>query len=119
MTYFRAHKDQIINASSLQAWRVEHLDGDEVFDRGFLREIIFGGIHSDDVQLSQDSEKVFQDWQIHKIKYEPHLNVTDGPYCVVRGLLHSVWRVYEDSQLTFVQSIWPSIDNNEYAGPPV
>ena len=108
----RLKKDQVIDASTLLKWRTDQLDGDDVFAPEFLQEMIFGGVQSEDLHLESDTEQVFEDWKTLKIRYVPHLDVGDGPYHVYRGLLHSVWRVYEDPQLAFVQATWPSTDDD-------
>ena len=112
MTCLRLKKDQVVDASTLLKWRTEHLDGDDVFAPEFLQEIIFGGVEYGDVHLESDAKRLFEDWQTLKIRYVPHLDVGYGSYCIYRGLLHSVWRVYEDRQLAFVQAIWPSPDDD-------
>jgi hypothetical protein len=110
VTYFHVEKNQTIDAYTLQTWRPDYLHEDDVFHVDFLKEIIFGGVQSNDVHLEGDTEEVFKNWKTQKVRYEPHMNVDNGPYYVVSGFLHSVWRVYEDRQLAFLQAIWPSID---------
>ena len=112
MTCFRLKKDQVVDASTLLKWRTEHLDGDDVFAPEFLQQIIFVGVHSEDIHLESDTGKLFEDWHTLEIRYAPHLEVGNGPYCIYRGLLRSVWRVYDDRQLAFVQAIWPSPDGD-------
>ena len=112
MTYFRLRKDQTIDASDLLRWRSEHLDEDDVFAPEFLQEIVFGGVNSEDIHLESDTEKLFEDWRTLKIRYLPHLDISDGPYYIHKRLLHSVWRVYGDRQLAFVQATWPSTDDD-------
>lgn len=108
----RLKKGQVIDASTLLKWRTNQLDGDDVFAPEFLQEIIFGGVQAGDVHLDGDTEKLFEDWQTLKIRYVPHFDIGDGPYYIHRGLLHSVWRVYEDRQLAFVQAMWPSTNDD-------
>lgn len=112
MTCFRVQKNLTIDAGTLRAWRTDHLDEDDVLDPDFLQEIIFAGVKSDDVHLTSDAEKIFKDWQTLKVRYEPHLDVNNGPYYVDKGLLYSVWKVHEDRQLAFVQATWPATDDN-------
>lgn len=108
LTYFRLQKNQTINASTLQMWRTNHLDADDVFDPEFLRNIIFGGVWSGDVHIANDTDQLFNGWQTLKIRFEPDLDISNGPYYLENGVLHSVWKVYQDRQLAFVQAIWPS-----------
>lgn len=112
MTCFLAHKHQTINARTLKAWRSYYLDVDGVFDPAFLREIIFTGVRVDDIDLASDTEILFEQWQTLKVTYQPHVKVSDGPYCIDKGLLNTVWRVYEDTQLAFLQATWPSTDDD-------
>ena len=110
MTCLHLEKSQVIDASTLLNWRTDHLDGDDVFAPEFLREIIFVGVQFEDIHLENDTEILFEDWQTLTLRYVPHLDIGNGPYCIYRGLRHSVRRVYEDRQLAFVQAIWPSPD---------
>ena len=112
MTCFRLKKDQAIDASTLLTWRTDYLDKDDVFAPEFLQEIIFGGVRFEDIHLDSDTKNLFEDWQTLKINYMPSLDVGNGPYYIHRGLLHSVWRVYGDRQLAFVQAMWPSTDDD-------
>ena len=112
MTCLRLQKDQTIDASTLLTWRTDQLDRDDVFAPEFLQQTDFCGVQSQDVYLEIDTERLFKDWQTSRIRYAPHLDVGNGPYYISRGTLHSVWRVYEDRQLAFVQAIWPSTDND-------
>ncbi len=112
MTCLRLENNQTVNASTLLTWRTNHLDKDDVFTPEFLHEIIFCGVQSEDVHLESDTGELFEDWQTLKIRYVPHLDVGNGPYYINNGILHSVWRVYEDRQLAFVQATWPSTDHD-------
>lgn len=113
MTYFRAQKSQTIDAGVLQAWRAKHLDQDDVFHPDFLQGVIFGGVKSDEVHLTCDAKTLLEDWNTASVVYEPHLELKDGPYYVSRGILHSIWRIYEDHQLAFLQATWPTEDDDE------
>jgi hypothetical protein len=106
--YFRLQKNQTINARTLRMWRTDHLDTDDVFQPEFLRHIIFGGVRSEDVHIENDTNQLFNDWQTLKVRFEPDLDISNGPYYVEGGLPHSVWKIYQDRQLAFVQAIWPS-----------
>ncbi|KAK0511031.1 hypothetical protein JMJ35_006583 [Cladonia borealis] len=112
VTCFRPLDDQPIDADTLLTWRTNHLDKDGVFAPEFLQEIIFCGFHSRDLHLQGDVEYVFRDWHTSRVINEPYLCVDTGPYYISNRVLHSVWRVYEDRQLAFVQGIWPSTDND-------
>ncbi|MCJ1357712.1 MAG: hypothetical protein MMC33_007708 [Icmadophila ericetorum] len=106
VTCFHLQKNQTINAPTLRGWRTDYLDEDDVFHPDFLREIIFTGVDFDDVRLTSDVENLFKDWQTLKVGYESHLDVENGPYYVDKGLLYSVWKIYEDRQLAFLQATW-------------
>jgi hypothetical protein len=73
-----------------------------------LRASIFNNIH-----LSSDAERLFQDWLTLRLRYEPKLDAESGPYYVHNSVLHSVWKVQEDRQLAFVQAVWPVADKND------
>ena len=87
MTCFRVQKNQTIDASTLHEWRAGHLDRDDVFDPQVLLEIIFGGVKSDDLHLTNDTEEVFKDWKTRKVRFEPRLDINSGPYYLHKGLL--------------------------------
>lgn len=110
VTCLRLQKDQTIDASTLLTWRTNQLDDDDVFAPEFLRQIIFCGVQSETVHLESDTEEVFEDWKTLDYRYVRYLDVDNGPYYIHRGDLHSIWRLYEDRQLAFVQAIWPSTD---------
>jgi len=61
--------------------------------------------------INDDAQRVFNDWKTSKISFKPNLHIIDGPYYLNRGVLHSVWRVYEDYQLAFLQALWPSLEH--------
>ncbi|KAH8587274.1 amidase signature domain-containing protein [Bisporella sp. PMI_857] len=111
VTYFQIQKGQTIDASTLLTWRTKYLDLDDVFNSKFLQEIVFGGVESDDIHLTSDAEKLLEDWQTLNVRYQSHLDVNSGPYCVYNGQLHAVWKIYDDYQLAFVQALWPASDN--------
>ncbi|RHZ70336.1 hypothetical protein CDV55_108201 [Aspergillus turcosus] len=117
-TYFHVSKDQNINANTLERWRADYLDKDDVFHVDFLQQIIIGGACSTDIRLSDDTRKVFQRWNTVNITYDPDLEIDSGPYYVANGVVHSVWKVYEDRQLAFVQATWPSPDSNGQVARP-
>lgn len=112
-TCFQVQGKFIIDANRLRAWRSNYLDEDDVFHPAFLQEIIFGG--SDDVYLESDTQDVFEAWETLKVSFVPHLSIAKGPCYVNKDVIHSVWRVYEDRQLAFVQAIWPSIEDKRRA----
>ncbi|KAH8812887.1 amidase signature domain-containing protein [Xylogone sp. PMI_703] len=111
LTYFRLEKNQTINTSILQTWRTTYLDPDDVFEPEFLQHIIFGGVRSENVNIENDTSKLFNDWQTIQVHFESDVDISNGPYYLENGLLHSVWKVYQDRQLAFVQAIWPSQSN--------
>ena len=112
VTYFRVRREQTIDADTLRDWRTRLLDNDDVFKSEFLREIIFGGVESGDVHITNEATKLFETWQTQNIRYAPHLDTSDGPYYVDQTYFYSVWRIYEDSNLAFVQSTWPATGEN-------
>ena len=108
-TCFRVEKNQTINADCLRAWRANYLDDDDAFHPSFLQEVIFVG--ANDVHLASDTRHIFEAWGTLHVNFVPYLKITNGPYYVKQDLIFSIWRVYEDRQLAFVQAIWPSIEN--------
>lgn len=108
-TCFRLEENQTINADCLRAWRADHLDHDDAFHPSFLQEVIFGG--ADDVHLESDTRDLFGAWGTVHVSFAPYLKIPNGPYYVKNDSIHSIWRVYEDRQLAFVQAIWPSIES--------
>ncbi|PYI09917.1 hypothetical protein BO78DRAFT_394443 [Aspergillus sclerotiicarbonarius CBS 121057] len=47
-------------------------------------------------------------WGTTGVTYNADLRVRCGPYYIDRGIVLSVWKVYDDRQLAFLQAIWPS-----------
>ena len=111
-TYFRVQKGHIIDADTLQQWRTRYLDRDDVFDPAFLHEIIFGGVGPSDISITRDAERLFETWQTSKFSYEPQVDAENGPYYIDKGRFFSVWKVFEDHKLAFVQSTWPANRND-------
>ncbi|CAH0027363.1 unnamed protein product [Clonostachys rhizophaga] len=111
VTCFRLKKNQIIDAGTLNAWRNHQLDHDDVFHPAFLERVIFNSVESDQVTLTDDAKQVLKDWNTIRVDFSPHLNLTSGPYYLDRGVFHSVWRVFEDPQLAFLEAIWPLEEN--------
>ncbi|PVH68460.1 amidase signature enzyme [Cadophora sp. DSE1049] len=108
ITYFQVLQNQTVDAHTLRTYRANHLDTDDAFDPLFLHEVVFGGVTSSESFLSPDAAKLLADWHTLKITYQPHWNLSSGPYYIQNGLPHSVWKIYEDQQLAFVQAIWPT-----------
>ena len=108
-TCFPVQKNQSVNADFLRHWRAQYLDDDDAFHPSFLHEFIFCGAIG--VHLESDIRDIFEGWNTIKVRFMPHLSLMNGPYYVKSNLLHSVWRIYEDRQLAFVQAIWPSIED--------
>lgn len=96
-TIFRVQENQTIK------------DKDDAFHPSFLQEVIFGG--ADDVHLESNTRDMFEAWETLHVTFLPHLSISNGPYYVKEDSIHSIWRVYEDRQLAFVQAIWPSIED--------
>lgn len=111
-TCFRVNENLNIDAGCLRAWRTDYLDKDDAFHPAFLREIIFGGT---DVHLENDTQAVFDAWGTREVSFVPHLSIANGPCYVDRETIHSVWRVYEDRQLAFLQATWPSFEDKRRA----
>ncbi|PWY85828.1 amidase signature enzyme [Aspergillus sclerotioniger CBS 115572] len=108
VTYLHVSKDKTLDANALEDWRASLLAKDDVFHVDFLQHIIIGGACSSEVHLTEDVQDLFQGWNTTKITYEPQLDIASGPYYIQKGILYSVWKVYEDCQLAFLQATWPS-----------
>ena len=115
-TCFRVEKNQTINADCLRAWRADYLDDNDAFHPSFLQEVIFGG--ADDVHLESDTRDLFEAWETLHVSFAPHLRIPHGPYYVEKDSMYSIWRVYEDRQLAFVQAILPSIESERLFSLP-
>jgi hypothetical protein len=109
LTCFTAHKNQTIDDHVLKTWRSETLDRDDVFHPDFLKEVVFSGVGKSDVVITADAQTAFSDWKTSKISFLSTHLLSDGPYYIDRGVLYTVWRVYEDRQLAFMQSLWASL----------
>ncbi|KAJ8129782.1 hypothetical protein O1611_g3850 [Lasiodiplodia mahajangana] len=119
ITCFQVSKGQVIDAGTLQLWRKDHLDQDDVFHPDFLQNVIFGGVEPVDVDLTGDAKDLLSKWGTVNVRYEANIDITNGPYLVASGAFHSIWKVYEDHQLAFSQSIWPNThDNQEFIATP-
>lgn len=102
-------QNQTIGADYLRTWRADILDKDDVVHPCFLQEVVFGG--TDDVHLGSDTEDVFKAWETRRVSFVPHLGGASGPCYIYNNDVYTVWRVYEDRQLAFVQSTWPSFED--------
>jgi hypothetical protein len=107
-TCLKAQNNQVINATTLREWRAKFLDRDDAFDPGFLIKIVLCGVDSNDISVTTDAQELLAAWDTHDIIYQPHLDIPNGPYYISEGVLHSVWKVYDDYQLAFVQALWPA-----------
>ncbi|KAJ3564184.1 hypothetical protein NPX13_g7932 [Xylaria arbuscula] len=103
------------NVETLRIWREDRLDRDDVFHPEFLRNVIFGGVESFNVKLTDDAHNLLRSWGTKSVGYDDSINITNGPYLVNLGIIHSVWRIYEDHQLAFSQAIWPTARDSHYS----
>ncbi|KAK2737897.1 hypothetical protein FQN57_007348 [Myotisia sp. PD_48] len=117
-TYFYIAEDQTIDAKTLREWRVNYLEKDDVFHVDFLQQIIFGGCCQNEMHLTAEMQDIFHEWNTQKVLCDPNLKISNGPYFALNGLVHSVWKVYEDDHLAFVQSLWPSLHDERQAHCP-
>ena len=69
-------------------------------------------MQSTDVHLGGDTNQVFKDWQTSRIRFEPDVKINNGPYYTEKGSLHSVWRIYQDYHLVFVQAVLPMVESD-------
>ncbi|KAI0101049.1 amidase signature domain-containing protein [Nemania sp. FL0031] len=113
ITCFQVSKNSAINSRVLHLWRKVHLDQDDVFHPNFLQNVIFCGVEQSHINLTDDAKSLLGEWGTVTVEYESKIGVASGPYLVHLGTLHSVWKVYEDRQLAFSQSIWPSDHDNQ------
>lgn len=70
----------MVNATTLQEWRAEFLDRDDVFDPAFLFKIVLCSIDSNDINVTSDAQELLATWNTQGIIYEPHLDIPNGPY---------------------------------------
>ncbi|KAI1258681.1 amidase signature domain-containing protein [Xylariaceae sp. FL1019] len=113
LTTFNVAKDQVIDVGTLQSWRTEVLDMDDVFHEHFLEDVVFVGVNSAELQLTSGAQSLLQEWGTKAIEYNANIAISNGPYLVNEGIFHSVWRVYEDYQLGFTQAVWPEVLGKE------
>ncbi|KAI1131680.1 amidase signature domain-containing protein [Nemania abortiva] len=113
ITCFQVSKNQVIDFRTLDLWRKDYLDKDDVFHPDFLRNVIFGGVESFDVRLTDDARDLLREWGTVTWEYEANIDIASGPYLVNSGIFYSVWKVYEDRQLAFSQSIWRTAHDNQ------
>ncbi|TPX13845.1 uncharacterized protein E0L32_005789 [Thyridium curvatum] len=112
MTYFKVAKDQVVDGNTLLGWKTAYLDKDDVFHPDFLRDVVFSGVASGDITLTSDARDVLKQWGTLNVGYDVCTDLPNGPYLYYQGVHHSVWRVYEDPQLAFSQSIWPTAQDS-------
>lgn len=117
MTCIKVQKGQVINASFLGSIREEQLNNDQVFSPSFLETVIFVGASEDTThpQLQGDAKQLLAEWGSKNIEYVQSGNsrIGNGPYYVHDGYLHSVWKLYRDRQLAFLQAVWDSLVDPE------
>ncbi|KAH7312544.1 amidase signature domain-containing protein [Stachybotrys elegans] len=109
VTCVKVDKGQTIDVDALRTWRLDHIDQDDVFHPEFLTEVVFSGVESTDVRLTGDARDMLTVWGTRKVRFGPNLDIDDGSYAVVDGMLYTVWRVYSDSHLAFSQALWPTV----------
>ncbi|KAI1359887.1 amidase signature domain-containing protein [Xylaria arbuscula] len=104
ITFFQVSKNQVIDVETLRIWREDRLDRDDVFHPEFLRNVIFGGVES------------LMSWGTKSVGYDDSINITNGPYLANLGIIHSVWRIYEDHQFAFSEFTATNAPGNGYRG---
>jgi hypothetical protein len=104
---FPVQKNRTIDAKTLSQWRTHHLNRDDCFHVENLEIVVFSGVQPTEIHITEDAQALFKDWD-SKIKYERDLQLRNGPCYAEKGVLYTIWKVYEDRQLAFVQSIWPA-----------
>lgn len=97
------------------AWfreRIEtYVKTDDVFHVAFLQIVILYGIEEGDAHLTKDASDFLKESGTCFLHCHPgssdKIASTPGPYALMDGALHEVWRLYPDSQGCFMSTVEP------------
>ncbi|KAI0099796.1 amidase [Nemania sp. FL0031] len=111
-----------ITVNSLQAFRSNHLDPDDIFCPAFLNHIVFNGCQEGVASLDQSVTSFLESWRTHSWCFVQEPSQADnllapGPYVSYRGKIWEPWRVYYDDNLALVTSLRPAISENNKRTP--
>ena len=94
----------------------EYLNTDDVFHTDFLKGIIFQGANESQVKTAINTTEISKKWGTEWIYLQPNTAnshpLSQGPYAIQNGEISQVWRLYDDEQSAFLQSVWPALDGS-------
>ena len=81
--------------------------GDDVFQRAFLRTVIFSGANEGEVDLPLKARDHLATVGTQRIIFLPSSSVLSGPYLFVGHQLRDVWKIVDDSHGTCMETLKP------------
>jgi len=107
-----------LTASSLNHYRSNCLQNDDVFQATFLNNVVFYGSKKADVLLDPDVEELLQAWKVRHWIFADKTSlatpIPSGPYIVGRGFIWQPWRIYQDFNNTLMLSFKPSLPDKSW-----
>ena len=100
-----------ITRAQLQSFHTDILLHDDIFQPGFLANVIFCGAEKSELVLDPEASKLLEEWGTSNIEYIAsdafHGQIAQGPYVIHRGRLYQPWRIYDDHAETLMMSFMP------------
>jgi hypothetical protein len=110
----------LINTTTLRERIAQFTNIDDVFDKAFLEGIIFQGAEMSEIKVDLTPTGILKEWGVEWTHFQTTSMSSSlpppplGPYVVKDGQLFQIWRLYNDDNLAFLQSVWPSINSPGY-----
>ena len=100
-----------ITRTQLQSLLTDIFIPDDIFQPGFLANVIFYGAREDELVLDPEASKLLEEWGTSNIEYIANdafqVQLAQGPYMIHRGRLWQPWRIYDDHAETLMMSFMP------------
>jgi hypothetical protein len=102
---------QSISRLALREFRTNSLEKDDVFRPEFYCNIVFHGSKKEDLHIEPGALEELAMWKTKTRTFfigDPTANISPGPYAFSRGRTWQPWRIYHDSNGTFMCTFKPS-----------
>ena len=102
----------VVDAPYLKSLVEEYFATDDVFSPTFREVVIFYGPNASYQSLSNGARQLLERWHTQRMYFQPTSQelrepLEAGPCFVYDLAIHTIWRIYDDPQLAFVQAVWP------------
>lgn len=111
MIVYLTQPGEIISKSTLQQFRSNILDQDDVFQPEFLQNVLFYGSKEVDLTVNADAYEELEAWDTKRFKFaekDSTSSVSPGPYILAGGNTWQPWRIYRDFNATFMCTFKPA-----------